>query len=251
MNYTPNQRQAIQAINQNLQVIAGAGSGKTQVISARIVEILRRHRNDGIKPENIVAFTFTEKAAAELKDRIASLVEEAFGSLTGMAEMYVGTIHGFCLNILQNYLFEFLKYSVLSEVQTRLLISRNSVRSGLSIVEIITGPSSGQRLTRAPRDVKIFLEALNVLREDSPQRDRIPATLWEALEAYDSLLDRHRFLDYSRIMVEAVVALYDESEPDRIGLQEKIAQRVKYIIVDEYQDVNPIQRRNKGNWVNR
>jgi DNA helicase-2/ATP-dependent DNA helicase PcrA len=241
MNYTPNQRQAIQAINQNLQVIAGAGSGKTQVISARIVEILRQRRDDGIRPENIVAFTFTEKAAAELKDRIASLVEEAFGSLTGMAEMYVGTIHGFCLNILQNYLFEFLKYSVLSEVQTRLLISRNSVRSGLSTVEIISGPSAGQRLTRAPRDVRIFLEALNVLREDSPQRDRIPAILWQALEDYESLLDVHRFLDYSRIMVEAVAALYDESEPDRIGLQEKIAQRFKYIIVDEYQDVNPIQ----------
>jgi len=49
MDYTPNQRQAIEAINQNLQIIAGAGSGKTQVISARIVEILRQRLNDGIE----------------------------------------------------------------------------------------------------------------------------------------------------------------------------------------------------------
>ncbi len=109
------------------------------------MEILRQ---DGIRPRNIVAFTFTKKAAAELKERIVTMVAAHFGALNGLAEMYVGTIHGFCLDFLQSYLFRFLKYSPLNEVQTRLIVARNSRKSGLAEVEIITGPSRGQRLTR-------------------------------------------------------------------------------------------------------
>src|SRR2546425_3688338 len=160
-NYTPNQRAAIAEIDRNLQIIACAGSGKTQVISARVVEILKRKRGEGIKPENVVAFTFTDKAAAELKDRIASLIAAAFGAVPGMAEMYVGTIHGYCLYLLQTYLFEYLKFTVLTDVQTRLLVSRSSRKSGLADVEVITGPSIGQKLKRNPQDVGVFLESLN------------------------------------------------------------------------------------------
>src|SRR5439155_7264355 len=139
--------------------------------------ILRRRRPDGIKPESIVAFTFTDQAAAELKDRIAFLVQAEFGAVPGMADMYVGTIHGFCLELLQTYLFEYLKYAVLTDVQARLLVARNSRKSGLANVAIISGPSAGQTLTRSPRDVSVFLEALNVIREDRPDPNRIPPTL--------------------------------------------------------------------------
>ena len=68
MNYTKNQLRAINTLDPNLQIIACAGSGKTQVISRRIVEILQSKKAKGVGPGNIVAFTFTEKAAAELKD---------------------------------------------------------------------------------------------------------------------------------------------------------------------------------------
>ena len=239
--YTPNQLTAIQEIDSNLQIIACAGSGKTQVISARIVEILKRKKHGGIKPENIVAFTFTEKAAAELKDRISTLVKKEFGDLPGMAEMYVGTVHGFCLELLQTYLFEYLKYTVLTEVQTRLLVSRNSKKSGLSDVEIIAGPSKGEKLKRGGRDVRVFLEALNVIREDNVDASKLSPALKAALSAYTDLLDKHRYLDYSRIMVEAVATLYDSDGGANQTLQKRIAQRVKYLIVDEYQDINPIQ----------
>jgi DNA helicase-2/ATP-dependent DNA helicase PcrA len=240
-NYTANQLAAIQEIDKNLQIIACAGSGKTQVISARVVEILKQKKDSGVKPSNIVAFTFTDKAAAELKDRIATLVRNEFGDLPGMAEMYVGTIHGFCLELLQGYLFEYLKYSVLTEVQTRLLVSRNSKKSGLSDVEIITGPSKGEKLKRGGRDVKVFLEALNVIREDNVDPSKLPPRLKDALGAYTDLLDKHRYLDYSRIIVEAVAALYDSRDTANQDLQKRIAERVRYLIVDEYQDVNPIQ----------
>ena len=66
MNYTPQQREAIQSINQNLQIIACAGSGKTEVVAQGVATLLKK----GLAPRNIVAFTFTDKAAAELKERI-------------------------------------------------------------------------------------------------------------------------------------------------------------------------------------
>jgi DNA helicase II / ATP-dependent DNA helicase PcrA len=238
---THDQISAIQTLDGNLQIIACAGSGKTQVVSARVVKILDRKRDEGIKPENIVAFTFTDKAAAELKDRIATLARKQFGDLPGMAEMYVGTIHGFCLELLQHYLFEYLKYGVLADVQTKLLIGRNSNKSGLKSVEIISGPSRGQKLTRSRRDVSVYLEALNVIREDNVIATQIPLDLKQALGLYTDLLDQHRYLDYSRIMVDAVAALYDDSDMRNMRLQEMVGDRIKYLFVDEYQDVNPLQ----------
>jgi len=73
VNYTASQQRAIATLDRNLQIIACAGSGRTQVISRRIVNILESKKSDGLRPENIVAFTFTEKAAGELKDRIQRL----------------------------------------------------------------------------------------------------------------------------------------------------------------------------------
>ena len=193
MKYTPSQKEAVGCIDTNLQIIACAGSGKTQVIAARAVELLRR---GGAAPRNIVAFTFTDKASAELKDRIRSLAATDLGDVRGLAEMYVGTIHGFCLELLQNYLFEFLKYNVLNEMQTRLLVSRNSKKSGLADVGIIAGPSTGQRLNRRPRDVSIFLEALNVIREDIEVKwAKLPSKLRDALDKYTDLLDDQAYLD--------------------------------------------------------
>jgi len=241
VNLTDDQKRAIETLSGNLQIIACAGSGKTQVVSARVVEILRRKQNEGIKPENVVAFTFTDKAAAELKDRIAILTRKEFGELPGMADMYVGTIHGFCLELLQRYLFEYLKFGVLNDVQTKLLVGRNSNKSGLKNVEIISGPSTGQHLTRNRRDVSVYLEALNVIREDNVSPGNLPDGLKEGLELYTNLLDRHRYLDYSRIMVDAVASLYDDSDLTNTRVQEQMRDRVKFLFVDEYQDVNPLQ----------
>ena len=96
--YTAAQAEAIACLAEPLQIIACAGSGKTQVISQRIASLLAQ---PGVKPQNVIAFTFTEKAAAELKERILSILEtERLGTL-GLAEMYVGTMHGYALDLLQ------------------------------------------------------------------------------------------------------------------------------------------------------
>lgn len=238
MRYTEAQAQAISTIDRNLQIIAGAGSGKTQVIAARAVNILSM---TGIHPRNIVAFTFTEKAAAELKARIARLTRDELGHVDGLAEMYVGTIHGFCLDFLQNYLYEFLKFQVLSEIQAKLLVGRNSQQSGLASVEVIKGPSKGESLSRHHRNVNLFLSALDVLREDAVDLEGVPEALRQGVERYTELLDKHRYLDYSRLQVEAVKALRDTEDDVCIKAQQRLSERVKYLIVDEYQDVNPLQ----------
>src|SRR6266852_464358 len=97
MNLTQSQQDAVNHGDSNLQLIACAGSGKTEVIARRVAHLIK----NGLRPSNIIAFTFTEKAAAELKERIVSRCREELGEINGLVEMYVGTIHGFCLDLLK------------------------------------------------------------------------------------------------------------------------------------------------------
>ena len=116
-------------LDQHVQLIACAGAGKTEAVSRRVIEQLML---PGVEPANVVAFTFNERAAAELKERIALRWEERTGSREGLADLYVGTIHGFCLDLLQQNHYEALPYRVLNDIQQRHLITRNSRKSGLS-----------------------------------------------------------------------------------------------------------------------
>lgn len=232
MDYTEHQNEAIHHLDGNLQVIACAGSGKTQVLAQRVVNILGNRADAGIGPDNIVAFTFTDKAAGELKDRIHTLCRQQLGSTFGLAEMFVGTIHGFCLDLLQTYQYRFLKYRVLNDVQQRLLIDRHSNQSGLT--DLVT--HDGKPLKRW-QDSRLYQRCLSVIREshiDEVALGHHP--IRTALEKYNALLDRKRYLDYSRILTEAVTALANDAD-----LRAKIAKRIRYLIVDEYQDVNPLQ----------
>ena len=232
MDYTKSQLRAIAAINQNLQIIACAGSGKTQVISRRIVNILESKKTAGIRPEHIVAFTFTEKAAGELKDRIQRLCLEHLGTDEGLAGMYVGTIHGYCLNLLQQPpVYHFLKYSVLTEVQQRLLIDRNSKKSGLREVPLLAG---GNLTTFV--DSRLYQSLLSVLDEGGVKIKKVNPAVVTAADKYRALIDEKKYLDYSGMVRHAVEEL--KSNPK---LREKVKTSVRYLVVDEYQDVNPLQ----------
>lgn len=232
MVYTPSQKEAIDCIDSNLQIIACAGSGKTQVISARIAEILKKKKKDGIKPANVVAFTFTDKAAAELKDRIHSLCKEELGSDLGLAEMFVGTIHGFCLNLLQAPpLYKFLKYTVLTEIQQRLLIDRYSKQSGLTQVPLLRGATL-QRWV----DSRLYQQLLGIYGEGNIDARKVPLGVKAAVEQYHQLRESKKYLDYTMIIAEAVAEL----KTNKV-LRDKVSAQLKYLVVDEYQDVNPLQ----------
>ena len=234
MQLTDNQKSAIKHPGTNLQIIACAGSGKTEVVARRVVHLLTSGRPDSLSPRNIVAFTFTTKAAAELKDRIIARTKESLGEVSGMADMFVGTIHAFCLDLLQQEVPEYLKYSVLNDVQQLLFIDRHSQKGGLTS----SSDMKGRHLKRYV-DTQHYLNAINILREAELDREELrDCSVVDGLDKYRGLLKSKRYFDYSSILEEASSQL-----ADNISLREQLSDRLRYVIVDEYQDVNPVQER--------
>lgn len=228
MKFTAAQRKAINHVEGNLQLIACAGSGKTEVVARRVANLLK----SGAAPRNIVAFTFTDKAAAELKERIITRCREELGEIHGLAEMYVGTIHAFCLELLKSEVPKYLKFDVLNEIQQSLFMDRYSAKSGLTISTDL----NGNPLKRY-KDTPHYLDATTILREaDTDEKILANCSVVSGLNAYRALLQEKRYFDYSAIMEAAVDVLTNEE-----SLRERLASRVRHVIVDEYQDVNPIQ----------
>lgn len=243
LEFTSAQRDAINEVAEPLQLIACAGSGKTEVLAQRIAKILAL---TGVRPANVIAFTFTDKAAAELKERIHRVVRETSPDIVGLAEMYVGTMHGFCLNLLQTYIPETFKYGVLTEITQQLLIDRESNRSGLTTcTKTVSGVASNlHRYT----DTRLFKGALSVLQEDDVDFSRVPEVVTTSLGMYRQMLHNRSYFDYTSMMVDAVDFL-TKSQLDGLldtaegALRDYVRDDVKFVIVDEYQDVNPIQER--------
>jgi DNA helicase-2/ATP-dependent DNA helicase PcrA len=234
--YTRAQGEAIACLDEPLQVIACAGSGKTQVISQRIASILAL---PGVEPRNVIAFTFTEKAAAELKDRIHAVMADTGLSTQGLAQMYIGTMHGYALDLLQRLVPETFKFSVLTEITNRLLIDRNSRKSGLTECPTL---SAGTPHLRRYLHSRLFMQATSVLREDSVDESLVPAGVLKAHWDYMQLLYGHAYFDFTELINLAVQYLEGDDEPEN-PVQRHIREDIRYVVVDEYQDVNPLQER--------
>jgi DNA helicase II / ATP-dependent DNA helicase PcrA len=231
VQFTKQQLKAIDHSGGNLQLIACAGSGKTEVVARRVAALLNPKRGN-LSPRNIIAFTFTEKAAAELKERIHERCREELGEVIGLAEMYVGTIHGFCLDLLKTEVPKYLKFEVLNEVQQTLFIDRHSKQAGLTTSTDLNGTA-----LRRYVDTDRYAQALAIFREAAVDEKALKhCSVWVGLDAYLNLLDQRSQLDYSGILHEALGVLMTDGD-----LRERLAARVKHVIVDEYQDVNPVQ----------
>ncbi|HRI93017.1 MAG TPA: ATP-dependent DNA helicase [Accumulibacter sp.] len=232
MQLTVSQQRAIEFGGKNLQLIACAGSGKTEVVARRVVHLLTPGRKDSLVPRNIVAFTFTDKAAGELKERISTRTRESLSDMPGMAEMFVGTIHAFCLELLKSEAPKYLKYELLNEVQQALFVDRHSKKAGLTTSKDLEG-----RSLRRYADTQRYIWALSILREAEKDDAKLAGcSIPEGLKAYSKLLEQRGYLDYSSILEAAVEVVTNEDD-----LRQRLAERVKYVVVDEYQDVNSIQ----------
>jgi DNA helicase-2/ATP-dependent DNA helicase PcrA len=237
-SYTSTQAEAIACLGEPLQIIACAGSGKTQVISQRIAKILAQ---PGVKPSSVIAFTFTEKAAAELKERVLSIVKRELGDVNGLAEMYIGTMHGYCLDLLQRMVPEKFKFSVLTDITARLFVDRYSKKSGLT-----TCPTSTKKgLLRKYVDSKLYLQVVSVLREDKIDAAHVPTGVQDSFGKFMEVLREHSLFDFTQIIRSAVD--YIEGDPfednDFVRVQNHIRDDIRFIVVDEYQDVNALQER--------
>src|SRR5436305_14105537 len=115
------QQQVIAHRGGHLQVIACAGAGKTEAISRRVSSLIE----EGVEPAQIIAFTFTERAAAGLKNRITRRIAESKGEafLDRLNPMFVGTIHAYCLHMLQDHVPEFGNFDILDERKPAVLLS--------------------------------------------------------------------------------------------------------------------------------
>ena len=172
---------AVQHRGSPMQIIAAAGSGKTEVVSQRVADLIA----EGVAPRGIVAFTFTERAADEMKQRIAQRVEGRMGAaaLDEMVGLYVGTIHAFCFQLLQRYVPRYETYDVVDENQFTALLSREATR--LRIKEL----SPANRQFEA---IRLFAKSVDVVENELIEPAHVPGRFGEVLREYLDMLDRYR-----------------------------------------------------------
>lgn len=210
----------------HLQIIASAGSGKTETVSQRIATLVA----EGTEPGEIVAFTFTEKAAEELKSRIRARVQAFAGDASAdkLGNMYVGTIHGFCFQMLTKYVGKYESYDVMDENQLAAFVQRQS--SLLKVKDLDPGGHQFKGISR-------FRENLDVIENEMLVTEVLPDNLKFSIEKFYSLMNEYRLLTFGQQIAKAVEALQDPY------VHSKVAKDIKHLIVDEYQDVNPAQER--------
>jgi DNA helicase-2/ATP-dependent DNA helicase PcrA len=223
----PQQRAAVEETEGPLLILAGAGSGKTRVITYRIAYLIEAHQ---VPPENILAVTFTNKAAEQMKDRVERL-------LSGQMELrpgapHVSTFHSFCGSVLRRHI-ERLGYSrgfTIYDEDDQLRVMKACIQE-LSLSEQITSPRTTLAKISYTKNRGCCPEELN--RQAPDQETQRLASLYEL---YESKLRRANALDFDDLLLKTMDLFYQSSE-----VCERYNQRFRYIQVDEFQDTNRIQ----------
>lgn len=222
---TEAQQAAVDEIDHHLQLIACAGSGKTEVLTRRIVHIIQARPHT--RPEQIVAFTFTEKAAVSLKKRVNRALSEAGYDDSAMDDMFIGTIHGFCSKLLQTKCSGFREFTVLDTVKNHLFVQRYAKYCGMSDLD----------LDNNPHNIVLFLECIAKMVDDYDHREAWDDIHKAVFEKYRSCLYEHKYMDFSLMILETLCQMEDNP-----ALREYLSS-IRFLIVDEYQDIDDIQEK--------
>lgn len=235
------QKEAIKTIEGPLLLIAGPGTGKTFTLVKRIAYLIVEKK---VKPENIMAVTFTEKAAKELISRVTEELFE-YGIEIDVNDMYIGTFHQICLKILKEFR-EYTplskNYNMLDDFDTKYFVYRHMHDFDM-FDELYDDKEKipKRRWDKAKRIVNLVSRIIEEVDEpeklmlDSDEKIKIAGFI---VREYKDLLEKDNSLDFSSILSYCYILLNNNEEVRNI-----LKERIKYIIVDEYQDTNKIQEK--------
>ena len=203
-------------------VLAGAGSGKTRVLTSRIAYIIE---NNLAKPSAILAITFTNKAAAEMRERLSNMIE-------GAESMWICTIHSMCVRILRLFAdrIGFNKnFSIYSETERANVIKKSFVECGFEDEKLL-------------KNIKFHVanaKMLGLSAEEYYLQNKDAKSISEICKVYDMYcrhLKQNNALDFDDLLTETLRLLKKDTE-----CREYLSGRFKYIHVDEFQDTNGVQ----------
>ena len=227
------QQLAVTTIDGSIQTVAGAGSGKTTVLTRRIAYML----NEGIKPESILAVTFTKKASTEMISRLKKIAT----SKKQVEEISIGTYHSIFLDLLEPY-YSFFGYS--SERKPSLcldnrqkIILKNIItelNSNLNLDETLTFIGQIKNNGVYPEEVeKNYQEGIKLIRS---LNDEDYQSFIQIYKKYQGYFTENNLIDFDDILMLTRKLLLENKDA-----REKIQQKYKYVLVDEFQDVNQVQ----------
>lgn len=213
------QRQAVMHPQGIILVRAAAGSGKTRVITARMVyQMLELHAG----AHEIIALTFTNKAAREMQERVTHFLPSS------LKAPFVGTFHSYCLLLLKQYgsLINLASFTILDSSDKEQLL-KNLIKRH-SLPKKITPSSMSSLISRYKNDITSVAKKQQPLWPDP--------MLHELFKVYEQERKAAKCLDFDDLLVEGLRLL--ETQPE---IRQRLQERIKHILVDEYQDTNRIQ----------
>ncbi|MDQ2977101.1 MAG: UvrD-helicase domain-containing protein [Acidobacteriota bacterium] len=223
------QRIAVQTTEGSLLILAGAGSGKTRVIAHRIAYLIAEK---GVAPWNILAVTFTNKAAQEMRQRVQQLLRDQELSSWPL----VSTFHSLCVRILRQDIEKlndkYTRTFTIYDQDDSLRLIKNAIKD-LGLDEKYLGLRATQSAISSAKnrgeDVDAFAARADYVDERRASQARVYATYEERLHANNAL-------DFDDLLIKTVRLLRDVPE-----VREKYNNKFRYILVDEYQDTNSLQ----------
>jgi DNA helicase-2/ATP-dependent DNA helicase PcrA len=217
---------AVRHRGSHIQLLAAAGVGKTEVTRQRIVELLA----EGVEPESIVALAFNVAAGEELKIRVAQGVEAhpklGRKALDRMGRCFIGTLHSYCFQILQQYVPKYETYDVLDDQRLAAFLARVANRIGLKEL--------GGQLYKS---IDLFQSNLEVVEADLIPTAALREPFRSIYEGFMEQLEQFRLITYGQQVAAAV------RELERPEVFAAVHAPLRHLLVDEYQDVNAAQER--------